>query len=183
MRKWNAVIGMAMMVIFLVHAIGGSLSMAGIISGGNPVILGLTRVLVLLMAAHIVIGVILTARTIRACRRSGASYFRENKRFWIRRASGFAIVLFMIHHMVIFSGDHSGGAYRLSLFAGAQLISSLLLVASIAVHLITNIEPLSIALGIKDGKEFAVDLLLILSILLFVMGAAFIIYYLRWRVI
>jgi hypothetical protein len=89
-------------------------------------------------------------------------------------------MVFLIAHILIFRGSTQGGAYRLNLFAGPQLVSQILMVISIAVHVITNVKPSLISLGIRSLKDYAVDILVVLSILLLIAGAAFVVYYLRW---
>lgn len=180
MRKWNALISMGIIVLFLIHAITGGLQLAGIIGGGNPVMLVLAWVMLILIAVHVVIGIKLTVDSLLACKKAGVSYFKENRLFWTRRISGFACMVFVLLHVILFMGDTSGGAYRLNLFAAPQLIVMIFFVISVAVHVLTNIKPLMIALGQKGLKEFVTDILLVISVVLIFSGIAFIIYYIRW---
>lgn len=89
-------------------------------------------------------------------------------------------MVFVLLHVILFMGDTSGGAYRLNLFAAPQLIVMIFFVISVAVHVLTNIKPLMIALGQKGLKEFVTDILLVISVVLIFSGIAFIIYYIRW---
>lgn len=180
MRKWNAMISMGIIVLFLIHAITGGLQLTGLMAGGNQILKVLSWILVVLIALHVIIGIKLTADSLLACKKAGVSYFKENKLFWTRRISGFAVMIFVILHIILFMGDSSGEAYRLSLFASPQLIVMILFVISVAIHVLTNIKPLMIALGNKGLKEFAVDILLIIAAFLVFSGVAFIIYYIRW---
>ena len=181
MRKCNAVLSMGILALFLIHAIAGAFQLSGFIPGGSAIMQKIAYVMVCLIFIHFIIGVKLTADTLKAIKKSGTSYFKENKLFWVRRISGFAVMLFVICHIIIFLGRNDG-AYRLNLFKGVQLTSQLLLVLSIAVHVITNIKPLMIAIGAKSYKVFLTDVILVLSVLLVFMGIAFVIYYLRWNV-
>ena len=179
-RKINAILGTAMIVLFLAHMIMGGLQLAGIMPGGNSLMkIGAVLLFVLTMV-HTVIGVILTAATLKARKKSGAGYFRENRLFWVRRISGFALMLFLVSHIMIFSGRTNGEVFRLNLFDIPQLISSLLFVASLLVHIVTNIRPLMLALGAGRAKDFLADCAFVLSVLLLAAGAAFVIYYFRW---
>lgn len=182
MRKWNAVISGLMVALFLVHAVSGALELMGLYADMNAFVSTAAWALAACMLFHVVIGVKLTIDTIRACKKSGVSYFRENKLFWARRISGSAIVLFMIFHIVIFSGREVNGAYRLRFFGAAELVTQIFLVLSIALHVLTNVKPSLIALGIKNLKEYAVDLLIVLSLFFIFAGAAFFIYYIRWQI-
>ena len=180
MRKWNALLSMGILVLFLVHAIAGALNLAGLSAGGSQFMKVLAWVMTALIAAHTLIGIKLTADTLRASKKSGVSYPKENRLFWLRRLSGFAIMLFIVCHLLIFAGG--GENFRLHLFAGAELTTQILLVLSIAVHVLTNIKPLMLALGARGMRELLTDVLLVLTVLLLLSGTAFVVYYVRWRV-
>ena len=182
MRKLNAILGMAILALFLLHIIVGSLQLAGLIHGGNAVMSAGAWLLVAAVAVHTVIGIKLTADTLIALKKSGASYFRENELFWVRRISGFALMFFIAAHMIQFMGSGSGGGFRLNLFDVPQLVMSVLLVLSLLLHVVTNIRPLMLALGARGAKEFIADAAVVLSFLLLVSGAAFVVYFLRWQV-
>ena len=182
MRKANAIVTVLIMILFLIHMIWGGMELAGMTRGGSALFKDLSHTMILLIMIHIGIGIVTTVQTIRACRQSGVSYFRQNRLFWIRRISGLALMLFLICHIQIFRGTTASGAYRLNLFGATQLATQLLLAASLLVHLIGNISPLRIALGLEDRHGLRTDLLLVLSVLLFLAGAAFVVYFIRWSV-
>ncbi|MBR1723664.1 MAG: pilus assembly protein PilX [Ruminococcus sp.] len=182
MRKLNAIVIMTVLVLFLIHAAMGSFQLAGILPGGSTLLSVMAWVMLTLICLHAVIGIKLTADTLRAIKASGTSYFKENKLFWTRRISGFAIMLFILFHVMIFMGRSDGGAFRLSFFGGLQLAGQILLVLSIALHVMTNIKPLMLALGAKSYKELALDILFVLSAVLLFSGAGFVVYYIRWSV-
>ena len=177
MRKWNAVLTAVILVLFLIHAILGSFQLFGI---GNTAGKAIARAAEILIWIHVLIGVKLTVDTLRAQHKAGARYFRENALFWARRISGFAVMVLLLFHFNAF-GDNSGPLYRLRVFDSTKLISQLLLVLSIALHVITNVKPALIAFGIKSWKARTGEILAILSVLLLVIAAAFIVYYLRWN--
>lgn len=179
MRKWNAIISAGILILFLVHGVAGAFQMVGVFPGGSAVLKWISWVMMGLMTLHTLIGAKLTRDTILACRKSGASYFKDNKLFWARRISGLAIFVLIFFHVALFMGRNTG-VYRLNYFGGAQLVLQILLVLSIAVHVITNVNPLLIAFGMKKVKEYAVDILIVLSVLLMFAGLAFFVYYIRW---
>lgn len=181
MRKLNAAIGVAMIVLFLVHGIAGGYQMAGILPGGNPVLTALAWVLVALVCIHVVLGTILTVRSIRACGTGRRAYGRENAAFIVRRVSGFAILVFLVAHVIVFYGSHTPAGFRLSLFEGPQLVLSVCLVVSLAIHLLCNIRPLFIGLGL-DKRARRWDLIIILAVVLAFCLAMFVVYYYRWNV-
>ncbi len=182
MRKINAILGMVIFALFLLHIIIGSLQLSGLIPGGNIVMKAGSWLLIAAVGVHTVIGIKLTVDTLTAIKKSGASYFRENKLFWIRRISGLAVMFFIAAHIMLFMGHGSGGAFRLNVFDLPQLIMSILLVISVLVHIVTNIRPLMIALGSRGAKDFIADMAVIFSVLLLVSGAAFVVYYVRWLI-
>ena len=67
-------------------------------------------------------------------------------------------------------------------FTDCKLATQLLLIAAIAVHVITNVKPMLISFGVLSLKKHVGDILFVLSVLLLFMAAAFIVYYLRWNV-
>jgi multisubunit Na+/H+ antiporter MnhF subunit len=54
---------------------------------------------------------------------------------------------------------------------------------ALAIHLLSNIKPVAVALGLYGGKGYVRDILLILAIVLAVCAVAFVVYYLRWNVL
>lgn len=183
MRKWNALLTVGILVLFVIHMIWGGLELTGMTKGGSTLYTALSHTLMLLIALHMLIGIKLTIDTVRIGRRAGVHYGRQNLLFWVRRISGFALMLFLLVHVLIFMGNHDAGAYRLNRFGGVQLASQLLLVASLLVHLLCNITPLRIALGLGDQKNFRTDVLLVLAILLVLAGGAFVVYFTRWQTV
>lgn len=183
MRKANAIITSLIMILFLIHMIWGSLELAGMTPGGNSLFTGLSYLMVGLIVVHMLISLKLTWDTLRARKAAGVSYRKANRLFWVRRISGMALMIFIALHVVAFRGRQTAEGYRLQLFNGGRLAVQLLMVAALMVHLLTNIGPLKIALGIEDHKGLRVDILLTLSILLLLAAAAFVIYYLRWQMV
>ena len=179
MRRLNLFLVIGIFVTFLGHAIGGALRLTG---AENEPASWLARACVFFVCLHMIVTTILTVRTLRARRLSGAGYFKENRIFWIRRISGFAVLIPLVMHLLIFTPG-SGDAYRLAVFTTGRLISQILLVLTVALHALSNIRPLLISLGVRDTKSFRTDLLLVLSVLLLLFGAAFFIYYLRWMAV
>ena len=90
-------------------------------------------------------------------------------------------MIFILFHVLIFLGKEENGIYRLHYFGILQLISQILLVISIAVHVLTNIKPLMLAAGTKSYAKILTDILFILSVILILSGIGFVIYYLRWN--
>ena len=183
MRKWNALISMGILVLFLIHAVAGALQMAGFLSGGSAVMGIMAWVMLALIALHVIIGCKLTADTLRSIKKSGVSYPKENRLFWVRRISGFAVMAFIVCHLLIFMGNERDGVVRLHPFEGVQLVTQILLVLSIAVHVLTNIRPLMIALGERKFQKLLLDALIVLAGLLLAAGVGFVIYFIRWNAV
>lgn len=177
LRKINMFLVIGMLVTFLAHAISGGLRLAGASTAPATY---LAWALTVFIALHMVVTTILTVQTLKARRLSGAGYFKENSAFWTRRISGFVILIPLIMHITIFMQPPEADAYRLQVFTAGRLISQILLVAAIALHVLTNIRPAAISFGIRDGKAFRIDLMLILSVMLLLFAAAFAIFYIRW---
>ena len=178
MRKWNAILTAAIMSLFLLHAILGGFQLFGV---GATALKGAAWAAAALTLVHTAIGVKLTADSIRVWKKTGVGYFKQNKLFWARRVSGFAVMILLIFHMTAFGYDN-GGAYRLRWFTDAKLAAQLLLVAALAVHIVTNVKPMLISFGVRGLKKYVGDILFVLSVLLLFMAAAFVVYYLRWNI-
>lgn len=183
MRKVNALLSMGILVLLLIHMLIGAMQLAGILAGGSLLMKILAWVMLAMLAMHVLIGIRLTADTLRAVKHAGASYFKENLAFWVRRISGMAVLAFAACHVVIFLGTTQDGAFRLHLFAGAELATQLLLVASVAVHVLTNLRPLMISLGVKGFRSILPDVLAILAALLLAAGLGFLAYFIRWNLV
>ena len=176
MRKLNIITVIGMLITLLLHAVFGSLQMIGI---GNTSLKVAAWILVGFVTAHMIIGIILTIKTLYAQKQSGAGYFKQNTMFWAARLSGFVVILFIIAHLLIFRSGNAE-AYRLAVFNGFKLATQILLVVSIAIHVITNVKPMLMSFGIKGLKPYAGDIIIIISIILALTATAFIIYFIRW---
>ena len=177
MRRFNALLTAAILLLFLLHAILGAFQLLGV---GSTAVKGVAWAAAALILLHTAIGVKYTADTLRVWRKTGAGYFRENLLFWARRVSGFAVMVLLLFHLTAF-GDNSGSVYRLKYFGSAKLAAQLLLVAALALHVLANVKPLLISFGVRRLRARAGDLLLVLSVLMLFFAAAFIVYYLRWN--
>lgn len=176
MRKINAVITPLILILFILHGVSGAFNLTGF---GNS----LTRIIAWPMAGligvHMVFGIILTAQTLQAQKKAGVSYPKENRLFWARRISGFLIMILIGFHVYAFTGV-SADHFRLTEFTPVLLGCQILLVITIAVHVISNVKPMLISLGVPKLKPRAGDIIFWVTILLCVMAAAFIFYYFRW---
>jgi uncharacterized membrane protein len=182
LRKINAVVSIGLVGLFLLHGIAGGFQMTGIIPGGSSLLEVLAWLMIALLAVHLVIGVILTAKTLHASSRAGAAYVKENMLFWTRRLSGFALALLLILHLLVFVQTGTG-VFRLHDFGIQELLGQMLLLASLTIHLLCNIKPLAIALGLYRGRGYGRDVLLILAVVMAFCALAFVVYYLRWNVL
>ena len=178
MRKWNAILTAAILALFLLHAILGGFQLLGV---GNTALKAIAWTATALILAHTILGVKLTADSLRVWKRTGVSYFKQNKLFWARRVSGLAVMILLAFHVTAF-GASNGGAYRLKEFTSLRLAVQLLLVAALALHVLMNVKPMLISFGVKSFRDWVGDVWFVLSVLLLFMAAAFVVYYLRWNV-
>ena len=182
LRKLNAIVSCLILVLLIVHGIAGGFQMMSVLPGGNTLLEVLAWVMAGMIALHAVIGIWLTIETVTARKKAGRSYLRQNLGFWVRRISGFAMLLFVALHLLIFAGG-SGAYFRLGFFGNTQLTVSLLLVASLVIHVLCNLKALSISFGAGWLSRIRWDLLLVLAAVLVFCASAFLIYYLRWNVL
>ena len=179
MRKFNSILTAVILVMFIAHGFLGALNMLDI---AVVITKHMARAMVVLVAVHVALSCILTAKAIKTWKVTGAPYFKENTLFWARRISGIAVMLLLAFHVLAFSSTSSQNI-TLSFFGGFQLATNILLVISIAVHVITNVKPMLISFGIRSLKPRAGDILFFLSILLALFVIGFIVYYIRWNTI
>jgi len=175
-RRLNAVLTAVILVLFIAHAVMGSFLLIG---AADTALKAVAWICLALVLCHTVISTKLTIDTLRICRRTGAPYFRQNAAFWAKRISGFAVMILLAFHMFAISGS-SNGLYRLKVFDSFKLASQLLLVAAIAVHVLSNVRPLLTSFGIKGLRARRIDIILVLAVIMLLSALAFIIYYLRW---
>ena len=140
----------------------------------------LSRTALTLTGIHAVISSALTVKTLRIRKKAGAGYFKENLMFWARRISGFAIIIPLVMHVVIFTGTTNGEMYRLVVFDIGRLISQLLFAATLLLHLVINLNPLLMGMGVRQHKGLSGDLCFVLSVVLLLASVGFLIYYIRW---
>lgn len=179
MRRFNAILTAVILVLFIAHGVLGSLTM---VDAAMAITKHMARLMLVLIAVHAVISCILTAKAIRTWRATKAPYLRENTLFWARRLSGIAVMILLAFHMISFM-SMSSESFVLPYFGGGLLAANILLVISIAVHVLTNVKPMLISFGIRSLKPRAGDILFVLSVLLILFIIGFIIYYIRWNTI
>ena len=176
MRKANMIISHLLIILFAVHVIFGSFLMMGVSHILLPVVAAL---LIALAVAHAVIGTILMIRTDIVQNKAGVRYQKENRLFWARRHSGFAVLILMIFHVIVFSkGKSLNGPPPFNIFG---LITNLLMVAALAVHITSNIKNLFIGTGIKKPKFITVNVVFVMSIILLLAAVAFVLYFIWWK--
>ena len=179
MRKLNTIFSVILIVIFLLHGIFGSLQLLRVNVNFPGKTLGWIGMAVL--AAHTVIGVILTIQTLRASKKNGDNYIKQNALFWTRRASGLAILILIFFHIGTY-GAKINGNFVLFEFTTVKLIAQLLLIVALFVHIFVNVKPHLMAKGVIKHKERRVDIFLILSVLVLFFSGAVIFYYIMWQV-
>ena len=177
MRRFNAVITVLILVLFLIHAFLGAFMMMDVTANTYKIT---ARACATLTIIHALIGLWLTGKSLWICHKTGAPYFKENQLYWARRISGLLIMVLIFFHSGSFT-DHIGGIFQLKPFNTARLIIQILFILSLALHIISNVRPMLISLGIKKLRPHQGKILFILSVILLFFTAAFIIYYLHWQ--
>jgi hypothetical protein len=175
MRKWNAILSAILIAIFLLHGVMSGFLLIG--AGENAGKL-LAWIGFALMIVHAVFSAVFTAQTIKSGKATGKWYLRQNALFWTRRISGVCILVLAFFHFGLFGREVDGG-YILFKFTTARLVTQLLLTAALFTHILTNIRPLLVSLGVLRHKELGVDCRLIISVVLLFCTGAVIFYYVR----
>ena len=151
MRKTNTILVLIIMLLFVDHVIFGSLHSLGT---GASVIRPFAQIMLGLVLIHAIISLIVTVKAEKAGFKTGARYNKENREFWNRRVTGVLIILFGITHAYLMARNERGVPRIASAPRIFQLTTPLLII-SIYFHILSNIRPLLISLGIRniDKKE------------------------------
>ncbi|MBR2282339.1 MAG: hypothetical protein IJ863_06935 [Spirochaetales bacterium] len=169
-----------MLLLLISHSAIGVLTLTGSIPGGTAASKAVSHSFLTVLCVHAAISVVLTVKSMITIRRSGTSYPKENRLFWIRRISGFAIMLFAFQHFWMFSPTFTSEGMLPPDFGVLDLVVSILLAVSVVIHISSNIRPLSVSLGVRTSR-----LLLSIVVVLFIIGLfcvchAFFYYYSNW---
>lgn len=176
MRRLNALVTAALLILLACHGLSGSFMLLGLNAGTGKITAWAAMALA---ALHGGISLVLTARTIRASRR-GALYLRQNARFWAIRFSGLALILLLFFHIGAF-GRVRSGQFILYEFTTVKMLSQVLLAAALALHVLIGIGPLMVALGVNRFRARLGVSLLVASLLLLFFTTALIFYYAAWQ--
>ena len=80
MRKWNTILSVLMLLIFMIHGIMGSFMLNGVGSSAGKL---LAWIGVGILVVHTVIGVILTVQSLQTAKQSGKMYLKQNAIFFV----------------------------------------------------------------------------------------------------
>lgn len=178
MRKWNNLLARLILVLFLLHALMGSLMLLGL---SNISFAPLSWLLLAAVVTHGVLGVLATVRAMKSGKVSGKWYLRQNAGYWTKRFSGLAILILLCFHVSAYTMT-VGDAFFLKEFTFGRMAAQLLLLLSIFVHLSISIQSMLIANGVVKFKERTVDWMLVLSLLTLFFAAAVVVYFLQWQI-
>ena len=160
MRKFNTVIVLLIMLLFIDHITFGSLHFLGTKFG---IAAPFAMTMMILVLIHAAVSIIITIRAEVAGFKTKARYNKENRQFWLRRVSGMAILVLAIAHVVLMQKG-SDGVPKISRMPKVFNLLLPLLLLSVGVHISQNIRPLLISMGVKnrEKKEKIIKLLIIL---------------------
>ena len=166
MRKTNMVFSISMILLLLVHSVIGVLTLTGAVAGGLVLSKIISLAFLTVFSVHVVLSTMLTARSVVYIKHSGASYFRENRMFWVRRISGLAILPFILQHFWMFSPEFTEeGILIVPGFDHLNLAVSVLLAVCVIIHAASNIRSLCISMGTGISR-----ILIIIVFVLFLAG-------------
>lgn len=178
MRRWNNILARVIIVLFLLHALMGSLMLLGM---SNISCKPLSWLLLAAVAVHAILGILATVQAVKGGRKSGKWYLRQNAAYWTKRFSGFTILLLLCFHISAYTTT-VGGAFFLKEFTVGRMTAQLLLIISIFIHLAVSVKSMLIAKGVTKFKERTIDWMMVLSLLILFFAAAVIIYFIQWQI-
>ena len=178
MRKWNNILARVIIVLFLLHALMGSLMLLGL---SNISFKPLSWMLFAAVIAHGVLGILATVQAMKSGQKSGKWYLRQNAAYWTKRFSGLAILILLCFHISAYTTT-VGGAFFLKEFTFGRMAAQLLLILSIFIHLAVSVKSTLIAKGVVKFKERTVDWMMVLSLMMLFFAAAVVIYFIQWQI-
>ena len=177
MRKWNNILARVIFVLFLLHALMGSLMLLGL---STISFLPLSMLLLIAVLIHGILGIMATLSAVADGKETGHWYLKQNAAFWTKRISGIAIMLLLVFHVTAYTTSVNG-RFFLKEFTLCQMLSQILFILAIFIHLAVSIKSMLIARGTIKFKEKTIDWILVLSIMMLFFIAAVIIYYIQWQ--
>ena len=178
MRKWNNILARVIIVLFLLHALMGSLMLLGL---SNISFKPLSWLLFAAVIAHGILGILATVQAVKSGQNSGKWYVRQNAAYWTKRFSGLAILILLCFHISAYTTT-VGGAFFLKEFTFGRMAAQLLLILSIFIHLAVSVKSTLIAKGVVKFKERTVDWMMVLSLMMLFFAAAVVIYFIQWQI-
>ena len=168
MRKFNTIIVLLTMLLFIDHITFGSLHYLGTkFSVAKP----FAMAMFILVFIHAVVSIIITIKAEVVGFKTKARYNSENRQFWLRRVSGVAILLLAMTHIFLMHKDERG-IPRLAKMPKIFNLALPLLILSVCIHVMQNVKPLFISMGVKniDKKEKIIKLIMILFTILVIVS-------------
>ena len=159
MQKLHTLLAWLILLLLIVHLILGSVTLL------TPLFLLQTPFASFFLARVCVHAVLALVKVF--CRggfRARAAYPGENARYWLRIASGAAILALVWVHRVLWTVSTPFGVLPRA-FEWPSLLAQLLLTATLAVHCLLNLRPLLLDSGLDGGGRLA-KLLRLLAVLL-----------------
>lgn len=176
MRKLNIIIVISLIIIFLIHPIQSAFLLLGFTEKDWNTLAWIGVGLVLI---HALIGIYLSADTLKTLWKGQKNYFQGNGRFWLSRISGFLILILMVFHFNAY-GEMEDGKYVVFPFTDIKLFFQLGLLLALFIHLFVNVKPLLISLGITDRGKIRKLIFIILTLVLIFVSIAVLYYFFKW---
>ena len=158
MRKINTILVLIILLLLTDHAIFGSLHSLGT---GASVLRPMAHTMFGLVFIHALISLAVTVKAEKAGIVTGTRYNKENREFWNRRVTGVLILILGMTHAFLMMRNEMG-VPRIAFAPRIFEFTTPLLICMIYLHILTNIRPLLISLGIKniDKKEKIIKVIL-----------------------
>ncbi len=177
MRKWNHILARIIIVLFLLHALMGSLMLLGV---SKISFLPLSWLLFMAVVIHGIFGIMATLAAVRSGKAAGHWYLKQNATFWTKRISGIAILLLLAFHVTAYTTSVNG-RFFLKEFTLCRMVLQIMFILAIFIHLAVSIKSMLIAKGTVKFKERTFDWMLVLSVMMLFFTVAVILYYIQWQ--
>lgn len=172
MRAFNHFLSVILLLLLEIHIFFCSLLMFG---WSHIILEKVARLEFIIIMLHALIGMILTFRTHPL--RNENKYTKENSLYWLRRITGFCILILSIPHTSMFVHWENNKTAHLIRIDAFQLMEHVLLIVFIFLHLSMNIKTMLIGMGINNYKRAELILQIITGSLSVCALAAAVVYF------
>lgn len=174
LRQINHILTIVLMILLGIHVVVGIFLLSDI---SFLILEEIARYEFILVTLHAFIGGYLTLKNHPFS--SKKYYIKDNKQYWMRRITGVFILLLSFLHIGMFVSYDENEVPSMNKLTSFNLLLNLLFLIVILIHIVMNIKPMLISLGVKNYSKVVTIIQSITWTLTILALISSVIYYLR----